>query len=82
MGGALSAGPPSLNSGFCRRSEFIWRVLIFSVVFLTKLDTLGEEARNQTGGGETGARWKHGWRARGQTCSESSVKEEARTWAL
>lgn len=47
-GAALSAWPPSLDSGFCRRSEFIWRVLIFSVVFLTKLDTLRQENQNKT----------------------------------
>lgn len=47
-GAALSAWPPSLDSAFCRSSEFIWRVLIFSVVFLTKLDTLREESPNKT----------------------------------
>jgi len=36
----ISACPLSLNSGRCQSSEFIWRVLIFSVVFLTKLETL------------------------------------------
>lgn len=47
-GATLSAAPPSLDSDFGRSSEFIWRVLIFSVVFLTKLDTLPEENQNKT----------------------------------
>lgn len=35
----------SLNSDRWRSSEFIWRVLIFSVVFLTKLETLKKKVQ-------------------------------------
>ena len=46
-GTSSACTPPSLWSGRGQISEFICRVLIFSVVFFTKLDTLRGRARPQ-----------------------------------
>lgn len=54
----MSACAFSLKSGRCRSSEFIWRVLIFSVVFLTKLETLKKRKSNKN---TTCHRWDCIW---------------------